>query len=128
MNGRNDPHTTTAVTATQLAAISQQLQIWHEQLKIAEALVRASSDGFIAVHAWKSSSKGMQIFKAFMDALEASRMRMAMGQPMAVGERKPRSRDKADAMIDELRASHGVPGYSIVAENKPTKKAPKKKG
>lgn len=71
----------------------------------------------------------MQIFKAFMDALEASRMRMAMGQPMAVGERKPRSRlvEKTDTIVEGYRKSNGL-SYLAEPKEKPTKKATKKKG
>lgn len=124
-----EPHTATFVSNDKLDAMVSIVSRWLEELKQCRQATEKLDLPGLAIHGMKSWDVVVQRIRPVITGCEESRLRAVDGAPMKPGERKPRSRlvDKAESIVDEYRTSTGL-SYVAEPKDKPTKKAPKKKG
>lgn len=82
---------TTFVSASQLRSLAQQLGEWSERLSAAADVADQQPQHGLAVYNWASVSKGLQLLRSFVDKSDESRMMAELGQPLDVGQPRPRS-------------------------------------
>jgi len=85
------PRTTSYVTQQQLQVLAAQLAEWSDRLKQAADVAGQQEPTGLAIYNWPSVSKGVQLLGSFVEKAEQSRMQAELGQPLEVGQPRPRS-------------------------------------
>jgi hypothetical protein len=99
------PKTTMAITAAQFDGLADDLRELADRLTKAAAVAKTQENQILACYNYPSVRKGMQLLRSFVAQVDQSRTMASMGQPLAVGDHKPRSIAKkaANKAVDSIR-------------------------
>jgi hypothetical protein len=85
------PRLTSFVTPHQLHALSIQLAEWADRLDQAATVADKQNPPGLAIYNWASVAKGLQLLGSFVDKSEQSKLQATLGDPLSVGQPRPRS-------------------------------------
>ena len=94
------PRPAVALKSAQLRVLASQLAEWSDSLRKAADVADSLPNGEIAVFNWLSVPKGLQLLESFVIKANESRRQALLGQPIAAGDLKSRSRAKATVEDD----------------------------
>ena len=98
MPGQSEPKATTPVSAMQLDALAAELSNFAARLQQAAKVARSQPDESLGVYNWASVPTGLRMIRSFVAKADESRSAAELGNPIPIGQLKPRSTAKKSSL------------------------------